>query len=317
MTIDNSIVIPVYRNAENIDALLERLQTLVTELPGTTEVVFVVDGSPDDSHELLVACSSRLPFAHQIIRHSRNFGSFAAIRTGMRAANGDVLGVMAADLQEPAELMINFVELLSSGDFDIAVGRRVGRSDPTMSSLSSRAFWGVYRRLVLRDIPSGGVDIFACTRAVAIELLQLREANTSLVGLLYWVGFRRVEVPYERQAREIGKSGWTFRRKSRYLIDSVFSFTDLPLNLLIAGGLGGAALTVVAAVVVLIAYATGAIMTPGYTPLMLVVLFSSFALIVALGIVGLYVWRAFENTKGRPGAIVMSRFASRSVEEHL
>ena len=312
---DLSIVIPVYRNEANIPSLLTRLDELVDSLPGSTEVVFVVDGSPDGSFDLLKSVSPRLRFAHQLIRHSRNFGSFAAIRTGMASATGRTIGVMAADLQEPPELMLEFSQKLSSGDFDVAIGRRTERGDPALSGLSSRLFWSTYRRLVIREIPPGGVDMFACTREVAQELLRLPEANSSLIGLLYWVGFRRVEVPYARAERAIGKSGWTFRKKSRYLLDSVFSFTDLPLSILIAGGIGGGVLTVFAAITVLIAYIAGAINSPGYTPLMLVVLFSTFALISAIGIVGTYVWRTFENTKGRPGAITMSHYTASAKDD--
>ena len=131
--------------------------------------------------------------------------------------------------------------------------------------------------------------------------------RSSLVGLLYWVGFRRAEVPYQRLAREHGTSGWSLRKKVRYLLDSIFSFTDLPLSMLIAVGFIGGVLTLAATAVVIVAYLSGSISEPGYTPLMLVILFSTFSLLSALGIVGSYVWRAFENTKRRPSAIVMNR----------
>lgn len=308
--IETSIVIPVYKNSRNIPSLFERLTELANELGGSLEVVFVVDGSPDDSYDVLRELLPASGFESQLIRHSRNFGSFPAIRTGMKHARGEIIAVMAADLQEPPELVFKFVRLLRTGEFDIAVGRRTGRHDPAASRLSSRAFWALYRRLVVRDMPPGGVDIFACTKAVSTKLLDLREANSSLVGLLYWVGFRRVEVPYERLTREIGKSAWTFRRKVRYLLDSVFSFTDLPLSLLIAAGVAGVLFTLIAGVTILTAYFLGSISEPGYTPLMLVILFSTFTIIVALGIVGTYVWRAFENTKARPLSIVMSHWSS-------
>lgn len=305
-----SIVVPVYGNEDGIPFLLERLVEVTASLGSGAEVVFVVDGSPDRSYEILAESLPTVALRSQLIRHSRNFGSFAAIRTGMTHAAGEYIAVMAADLQEPPELVLDFFEVLSTGEVDVAVGRREGRDDPLLSRLSSGAFWKVYKRWIFPDMPEGGVDIFACNRAVAYEILALDEAHSSLIGLLYWVGFRRAEISYRRQPREHGKSGWSFSKKLRYLLDSVFSFTDIPLSLLLAVGTIGSFFTLVAGAVVLIAFLLGGIKEPGYTPLMMVILFSTFTMLIALGIVGSYVWRAFENTKRRPGAIVMSRWAS-------
>lgn len=304
---DFSIVIPVYRNSENILPLLDALGVLLTELPQATEVVFVVDGSPDDSYAKLAAALPTVGFPSQLLQHSRNFGSFAAIRTGLAAASGRFIGVMAADLQEPAELMVEFYRALSSGAVDVAVGRRVSRDDPALSSMSSRAFWAFYRRSIIRDMPPGGVDVFGCTRNVADELVRLTEANTSLVAQLYWVGFRRAEIPYSRQLREHGESSWTFRKRVKYLLDSIFSFTNLPLDLLLLTGLTGTVVVVLVGLAVLFFSLTGAITAPGYAPIMLAILFSTFLMMTSIGILGAYVWRIFENTKGRPTSIVMSR----------
>ncbi|KAA9111235.1 glycosyltransferase family 2 protein [Microbacterium rhizomatis] len=304
---DFSIVIPVYGNEHNIVALVARLTELMPELPESTEVVFVVDGSPDDSYAVLASILPTAAFRSQLLQHSRNFGSFAAIRTGLGAAHGDAIGVMAADLQEPAELMVEFQRALSSGAVDVAVGRRIAREDPAMTSLGSRAFWSLYRRVVIKEIPPGGVDVFGCTRAVADELVRLDEAHSSLVAQLYWVGFRRAEIPYRRQQREHGESGWTLRKRVKYLLDSVFSFTNLPLDLLLLGGLVGTVAVLVIAAVVLGFYIAGAIHEPGYVPLMLTILFSTFLTMMSIGIVGAYIWRIFENTKRRPSSIVMSR----------
>lgn len=304
---DFSIVIPVYGNEENIPPLLARLTELMSHLPAETEVVFVVDGSPDDSYAALEAALPHTAFRSQLLQHSRNFGSFAAIRTGLAAAKGESIGVMAADLQEPAELMVEFQRVLATGSVDVAVGRRVARDDPALSSLGSRTFWGVYRRTIARDMPPGGVDVFACSRAVAQELVQLNEANSSLVAQLYWVGFRRTEIPYGRQQREHGRSSWTFRKRLKYLLDSVFAFTNLPLDLLLLTGLFGSVVVVIVAAVVLGFYLAGSITEPGYVPLMLTILFSTFLTITSIGVVGAYVWRIFDNTKRRPSSIVMSR----------
>ena len=302
-----SVVVPVYNNEPTLPTLVMRLQEVATRLPESLEVVFVVDGSPDGSLALLRELLPRATYSTQIVVHSRNFGSFAAIRTGLMAARGAYVGVMAADLQEPPELIEQFFERLSQDHHDIAVGRRISRADPATSSAMSRLFWNLYRRLINPDIPVGGVDVFACTRPVVDELLRLTESHSSLIGLLYWVGHDRVEVPYHRQPRTTGATGWTLRKRVRYLLDSVYSFTDIPISVLSAVGAVGAVVTVIAAIVVFTAWATGNINDVGYTPLMLVLLFSTFSLLSGLGVVGSYVWRTYENSKGRPWAITVSR----------
>lgn len=301
-----SVIIPVYGNEATLAAVVSRLAAVASRLDGPLEAVFVVDGSPDASLLVLRRVLPDAGIRSQIVVHSRNFGSFPAIRAGLAVARGRFIGVMAADLQEPPELMEAFFERLRTGEVDVTVGRRMSRADPAMTSAASRTFWWLYRRTINPAIPPGGVDVFGCTREVATQLLTLDEAHSSLVGLLFWVGFRREEVPYERVARGSGKSGWTFHKRVRYLLDSVFSFTDIPISVLSTVGLVGGLLTTVAAVVVFLGWLTGRIVNPGYTPLMLVMLFSTFTLLSGLGIVGSYVWRTFENSKGRPASIPMS-----------
>jgi glycosyltransferase involved in cell wall biosynthesis len=302
-----SVVVPVYRNEETLALLVERLDGLAAELDGPLEVVFVVDGSPDASLLILRRLlAEKRAFTSQLIALSRNFGSFSAIRAGLAAADGDYLAMMAADLQEPVSLARDFFRGLADGEHDIAIGVRVARDDPVRDMLPARIFWWLYRRLVQREIPPGGVDVFGCTRQVATQLLPLEESHTSLVGLLYWVGFRRLEVPYVRQPRLVGASGWGFRRKVRYLLDSIFSFTDLPITLIIVLGAIGVTVSTIWALVVLGAWAAGTIEVPGYTPLMLALFFVTSTILIALGLVGSYVWRTYENSKGRPGAIPMT-----------
>lgn len=300
-----SVVVPVYGNRDTLSSLVERLVTISKTLDGTLEAVFVVDASPDDSADVLKDLAPTAGIPIRVLHHSRNFGSYAAIRTGLAAATGDFIGVMAADLQEPPELMADFFTALAAGA-DVAVGRRTSRSDPASSSAASNAYWALYRRFVMPAIPAGGVDVFAVTRPVAQTLLELREAHSSLVGQLFWVGYRRTEVPYERHARPSGRSGWTLRKKVDYLLDSVFAFTDLPIRALTRIGTFGVITTTIVSLVVIVARVTGRIEVEGYTPLMLVLLFCTFALLLGLGIVGSYVWRIYENSKARPLSIVSS-----------
>ena len=300
-----TVVVPVYGNEGTIPALLARLAELSREVDGGFEAVFVVDGSPDGSLLLLRRLLPDSGLQAQLVTLSRNYGSFSAIRAGLAVARGEYVAVMAADLQEPVSLVEDIFAQLATGEFDVAVGVRSERNDPALSSVASRAFWGFYSRYVQKDLPAGGVDMFGCTRQVVIELLRLEESNTSLVGLLYWLGFRRAEVPYVRQEREHGKSGWTLKKKLRYMNDSIFSFTDLPITVLITAGFLGVIASVFAGVAVFVAWATGNVEVAGYTPLMLMLFLLCSSILLALGIVGSYVWRTFENSKQRPGAVPM------------
>ena len=213
---------------------------------------------------------------------------------------------MAADLQEPESLIEDFFSALADGEHDVAVGVRASRDDPAGGAAASRLFWWAYRKLVQPEIPPGGVDVFACSRDVAGRLARLEESHTSLVGLLYWLGFRRVEVPYVRQARPVGKSAWTLRKRIRYLEDSIYSFTSLPIAAITVLGIVGVVASLSWGVVVIAFWAAGRIDVPGYTPLMLALLFVASSILIGLGIVGSYVWRTYENSKGRPTAVTMT-----------
>lgn len=297
----NSLVVPVYGNAETIEALVETVSRLSQSVDGGLETIFVIDGSPDDSRELLLAALPVAGLNARVVEHSRNFGSFAAIRTGMSMARGERIAVMAADLQEPPELVIEFLRRLGNGSVDVVAGERASRTD--RGTAAANLYWRLYRRFVMADIPATGVDVFACTAAVRDVICSLEHVNTSLVAQLFWVGFRREIVPYDRRPSP-GESGWTLRRKLRYLSDSVFAFTDLPVRLLWVVGLLGLALGILVSVVIVVARAAGAIDVPGYAATMLVIVFFGSLNLIGLGIIGSYVWRAYETIKGRPGAIV-------------
>jgi glycosyltransferase involved in cell wall biosynthesis len=302
-----SVIVPVYRNSDTIAALLQALADLSTKLDDALEVVFVVDGSPDDSYERLRDGLPGRPFRAQLLCLSRNFGSFAAIRAGLEAAQGQTFAVLAADLQEPPELVLEFNRRLRTGETDLVLGSRISRADPLFSRLSAGLFWRTYRRWIQREVPAGGVDVFGCTKQVRDEILRLGESNSSLIGLLFWVGFRRQLVPYDRRPRPSGKSAWTFAKKLRYLTDSVFNFTDLPVRLLFWLGCVGLLASMVGGAAVLIARLSGRVPVAGYTATVLIIVFFGALNCLGLGIIGGYVWRTLENTKRRPNYLVASR----------
>lgn len=299
-----SLVIPVYKNELNLDRLLAEMTALSARMPEPLEVVFVIDGSPDRCAEILRERLPLLPLRSQLVELSRNFGSFAAIRAGLERGTGDRFAVLAADLQEPPELIERFSRALGGGAADIVFGCRSSRSDPWLSKLMSTAFWAAYRAVVIGDMPRGGVDVFACTRAVRDRVLALHESNTNLIALLLWLGFRREFMFYDRAARLEGKSAWTVVKKLRYAIDSVFSFTDVPIQLLSYAGVLGMIAAVVLALVILVAKALGTIQVPGYTPIVLTIAFFGALTSLGLGILGQYLWLTLQNARRRPNYII-------------
>ena len=312
-----SLVIPVYRNEETIAPLLAAFVELNERLTERLEVVFVVDGSTDKSYALLRQQLGDMPFDSELVLLSRNFGAFSAIRAGLSIAEGPYFAVMAADLQEPPELVEQFFTVLQKQEIDVVLGQRAERRDPLATRWTSAIFWWWYRLLIQREMPRGGVDVFGCNRAVRDALVALDEAHSSLVGQLIWLGFRRQTIPYNRAERVAGKSSWTLRKRFRYMLDSVFAFTDLPIVLLGITGVVGVTTSLFLSLIVFTAWLTDSINVPGYTPLMLGLLFATSVNLLGLGIVGAYVWRIFENSKGRPLAINLSQESfPRNVDEN-
>jgi len=294
------LVVPIYKNEANLPDLLVAISNLSTTLSTKIHVAFVVDGSPDRSFEVLEARLNDLPFPATLLMHSRNFGSFAAIRTGLGAVAADLYAVMAADLQEPPSFVRDATELLAADAADVICGERQDRSDGLLSDWASSTFWNLYKKFVMPEMPLGGVDIFACNRQFRDVLLTLDERNSSLIGQVFWMGFRRQFVPYVRQKRAIGKSGWTMQKKITYMLDSIFAFTDLPIRLLMIAGSTAVVTSSLLGLTVIISRIAGIVDVPGYAMTLLVVLFFGSLNVFGLGIVGTYAWRTYENTKVRP-----------------
>lgn len=301
-----SLVIPVYKNEPSLPEVVAVVADISQQLGGRVEAVFVVDGSPDGSHALLSTALEGAEFSSQLLLLSRNFGSFAAIREGLRQAHGNYFAVMAADLQEPGDLVVEFFRTLETEPVDLTLGARRARADPLGVRLSSGLFWRLYRSFVQSEMPVGGVDVFGCNLAVRDQLLRLESVRTSLVGQLVWLGFRTKTIAYSRVARKHGASAWSWRKKIDYLLDSVFAFTDLPIKALLVTGALGLATSMGVGVAVVVAKVSGAVEVPGYAATALMILFFAALNLFGLGIVGSYAYRAFENSKGRPAAIVMA-----------
>ncbi len=308
MTVAYSVIIPVYKTEEFIPLLMSefsRIFDVILHQYGiSTEFVFVVDASPDNSY---LELQQKLPlqkFPSQLALHTRNFGSIPAMRTGLEIARGSYYSIIAADLQEPPELMVEFLKPLLNNEADVVIGRRTSREDPFFSRMMANIFWSAYRGIVNSEIPPGGVDVFACNKTVRDNLLRLKESHSTLVGLLFWLGYRRHETLYHRRKRLFGRSAWTVRKKITYFLDSVFAFTDLPIRLLTVLGASGLFFGLIYAAIVVALRLTNKIAVPGYAATILVLVFFGSLNTLGLGIVGAYAWRSNENAKRRPISVV-------------
>lgn len=303
--ISKSLVIPVYNNEENISDLLTALENLHLHYKNQFEVIFVVDGSPDNSLSILSEKLSRVTFHSTLLSLSKNFGAFVAIRTGLKYVRGIHVAVMAADLQEPIELIDDFFAALEKNSADVVFGQRISRKDGFIQKILANSYWALYRRFINPEIPKGGVDIFACNTKVKDAVLSIEEPNSSLMAQLFWVGYRRLFIPYHRRERKQGKSAWNARKRIDYMLDSIFSYSDAPLQAILWLGIIGILSSICLGVITLVGKALNLMKdVPGYTTLVLGAVFLGSTILLTQGILGCYLWRVFENTKRRPISLV-------------
>lgn len=203
-------------------------------------------------------------------------------------------------MQEPLSLAKEAFLALNAGECDICFGVRATRDDPTVSKWLSNIFWWAYRRFILPDVPAGGADFFACNRKVRDTIAGLAEKNSFFVGLLFWMGFTRKFIAYERTARRRGKSSWSLRKKAGYFLDSLFNFSALPITALFFLGTAGMAIATVLGILVIIAKVSGLIEIHGYAATATMICFFGGVQAMGFAILGQYVWRSFENSTRRP-----------------
>jgi glycosyltransferase involved in cell wall biosynthesis len=298
-----SIVVPVYKNEGSIEHLLNRISEISGAVTGSVEAVFVVDGSPDKSLEVLRSSLPRDGFDAKVLLLSRNFGAFSAIRAGLREARGEATVVMAADLQEPTSLILDMLGIVQRDEADVAVGVRQSRKDGVVSRTLSAVFWKVFNRVSSLELPRGGVDIFALSRSACETLNSFEESSTSLIGLIYWMGFRRQEVPYHRVERQVGKSSWSLQKRINYAKDSITAFSEFPLSVFLWSGVIGAVVSLVFAFIGAFQYIFTSDHQSQREITAIGLLFVASYLMAGLGIIGTYLWRLAENVRNRPDSI--------------
>ncbi len=298
-----SIVVPVYYNELNLPHLFPRLFALADANPQYNfEYVFVDDGSGDNSFQILAELARRDDRV-RVVKLSRNFESNAATLAGLHYVSGDCVAMIAADLQDPPELITTMLQRWEAGK-KVVLASREDREDPFVNRLLSGAFYWLFRRLALREMPPKGCDFALVDRKVADLLVQMGEKNPYLFGLVLWLGFDRDVVYYTRQKRELGKSRWTLAKRVKYFIDALVSFTYVPMRLVSALGIALALAGFVWAVIVVLNRILAGVPVQGWASLMTVVLVVSGVQLLTLGIFGEYLWRNFEETRKRPPFVV-------------
>lgn len=298
-----SIVIPVYYNEDNLLPLYDDIkEKIIDVIDYDYEIVMVNDGSKDGSYDVMKHLTE-IDNNIKIVSLSRNFGSHAAILCGLEKCTGDCAVVKAADLQEPTELILQMVERWKQGN-NVVLAVREAREESKKQTTFANLYYWMVRKTSLPTMPQGGFDVYLLDRKVIEVLLALDERNSALTGQILWSGFKTDIVYYTRLAREIGTSKWTLKKKIRLVMDTLFSFSTVPVAMVESIGAISFFGSLIWAIVVLVCKLCGTIEVSGWTMLFIFNLFSFGVIMLTLGILGEYLWRAFDASRNRPPYIV-------------
>jgi glycosyltransferase involved in cell wall biosynthesis len=300
-----SIIIPCYFNEQNIPITKERLlkNELLFDKDVTFEYVMVDDGSKDNTLNELVKFKNENLGKVKVIKLAGNVGSYNAILAGMKFATGDCCSVIAADLQDPPELMVKMYNHWKSG-IKLIVGNRSDREE----SFSQKSFSNLYHKLIkkfaLKNIPEVGFDYVFFDKQLKDQVVEINEKNTNTLYLLAWLNYEMLCIPYVRQKREIGKSRWTLQKKIKLFIDSFISFSYAPLKFISIVGIALGFSAFIYCLIIIFLKFSGNIDQSGWSSMMVVILFVSSFQMIGLGIIGEYVWRNLESSRNRPVYVI-------------
>jgi glycosyltransferase involved in cell wall biosynthesis len=304
-----SYIIPCYYNELNIHTTANTLIQNEKLFPTGTEFEYVMidDGSKDKTLDELKKFRESYYGKVKIVKLSGNFGSYNAVLAGMKYATGDCNVILAADLQDPPELIPKMMDYWLKG-IKLVIANRIDREDPFFQKIFSKIYHFLIKKIALKDVPSGGYDLVLFDKLLRDEVVRINEKNTNQIYLLSWLQFDHVNLPYVRRKRTVGVSRWTLNKKIKLFIDSFVSFSFFPIRFISFCGLIFGFISLLWGGWVLVAKLTGLIPIQGWATLMAVLLFVSAFQMIAIGILGEYLWRTLDAVQGRPNYVVEEIF---------
>lgn len=298
-----SVVIPVYYNADNLPPLYADMkEKLIDQIDFDYELIFVDDGSGDNSYQVMQQLA-RQDEHIRLFRLSRNFGSDAAVLCGLCQATGDCAVVKAADLQEPTEMLLDMYRRWQEG-CNVVLAVREGREESKAQEFFADLYYAITRKFALPNMPKKGFDVFLLDRKVIEVLRRMDEPNSALDGQILWSGFTTGTVTYVRRERKIGKSRWTLKKKIRLVMDTLFSFSTVPITFITGLGVLSVLGSLIWALDALISKLRGSIHVTGWTMMFIFQLLSFGIIMMTLGLLGNYLWRTFDASRRRPPYLI-------------
>lgn len=297
-----SIIVPVYYNEDTLVDLYEDMQAKILDKLDDYEIVFVDDGSGDRSWEIMNQLHSRDSHV-RLVKLSRNFGEHSALLAGLSVCTGDCAVTKQADLQEDSELILELYDSWKKGNKVVLAVRR-SRAENRVKVFFANLYYRLVRKFVNKNMPAGGCDCYLIDRQVIEVLERLDEKNSSLTLQVLWAGFQTDMVYFDRKDREKGESRWTLAKKIKLVMDSLMSFSYVPIRFMSVIGLLFNLGAVILFISILVEYFTSGTPIAGWASLMCVVLCSSGLILLMLGILGEYLWRTLDAARTRPPYII-------------
>lgn len=294
-----SIVIPIYNDGYLAQAMCEEVARVFADIPGEKELLFINDGSTNDSLQALIRLSADFPFV-KVIDLSRNFGQHLALACGFREAKGDIIIRMNVDQQDPPSELPKLLAAVEEEDCDLVIGQYAERKSPLRSKITSFIYFRVFRFLTGMDVPHNTSPMRVMSRRFIDAYNRLTEKSRFPQGLDIWLGFRQRYVPIAHRERADGKSSYTFMKRIRLAMDGILYFSDRPIKLMMGFGFITAVLGGVLSVGVIVAKIMGIQFLPGFAALAVLGLTTFGIQLTSLGLVGLYIGRIFRETQNRP-----------------
>ena len=299
-----SIVIPVFSNSLSLKALARCLDQLAAEQPRHDfEFIYVDDGSGEDTFAMLESLAE-VDRRVRVLKLARNFGATAAVMAGITYAFGDCVGIIAADRQDPPETLSEMIHRWEAGQKLVLAIPKGRLDDPWSRRLLAMLFNWLFKRLVFEGIPPQGMGFFLIDRQLADLLVQSNRKTPSLLGMLLWTGYKPSLVEYDRERHQQERSRWTFSKKLQYFIDAFVANSCLPLRAFSVFGIGLTLCGLIYALVILIASLLNHVPYPSLSALAALILITSGAQLVTLGVIGEYLWRTFDTARNRPMFVV-------------